>query len=219
MKLILSALVTAFLFTGHGQSTLPLQYFGNSDTTKPLIVYLSGDGGMNSFTTSLVQSLNKKGYAILALDSKSYFWKKKDPQEFASAMSQSISNYLKAEKLSSFIVLGYSFGAAVSPFLVTRLPQNLHSKCKDLVLLSVSAHTEFEVKVLDMLGWGSKKDENVIAELNKVSLPVILFFGKDEIDFPANKVTIHKQVIVMDGGHHYDNDIVDLSDKIINKIR
>jgi len=219
MKTILSALVTVVLFKGYSQNSLPLQYTGHSNTTKPLIVYLSGDGGMNSFTTSLIQSLNKKGYAILALDSKSYFWKKKDPQEFASAMSQSISNYLKAEKRSSFVLLGYSFGADVSPFLVTRLPQTLHPKCKGLVLLSVSAHTEFEVKVLDMLGWGSKKDENVIAELNKVSLPVTMFFGKDETDFPANKVTIRKQVIIMEGGHHYDNDTDDLSNRIITKIK
>jgi type IV secretory pathway VirJ component len=219
MKLILSTVVMFFLFTGHGQNSLPLQYTGNSDTSKPLVVYLSGDGGMNSFTTSLVQSLNKKGYAILALDSKNYFWKKKDPLEFASAMSQSISKYLKSEKRSSFVVLGYSFGADVSPFLITRLPQNLHPKCKDLVLLSVSAHTDFEVKIMDMLGWGNKKEENVIAELNNVSLPVTLFFGKDETDFPANKLTIDKQVVVMEGGHHYDNDTDDLANRIISKIR
>ena len=86
-------------------------------------------------------------------------------------------------------------------------------------MLSPSVHTDFEVKIIDMLGWGGKKEKNVVTELNKVSLPVILFFGKDENDFPVNEVTIRKQVIVMEGGHHYDNNADDLAGNIVSKIK
>lgn len=210
-------LLMLFGFSANAQNNLPLQYLDNSDTTKPLIVYLSGDGGMNSFTNSLIQSLNKKGYAVLALDSKDYFWQKKEPQQFANDMVQAIGTYLKNKKRSSFIILGYSFGADVAPFLVTRLPSYLSAKCKHLVLLSPSTHTDFEIKVLDMLGWGSKKGKNVVNELNRVALPVLIFFGSDEKDFPLNEVTIKKQVVIMEGGHHYDNDANDLANQIIAK--
>jgi type IV secretory pathway VirJ component len=219
MKLIFSALMMVFVSAIHAQNDLPLQYTDNSDTTKPLIIYISGDGGMNSFTNSLIKSLNKKGYAVLALDSKDYFWHKKEPQQFALAMNQGISTYLKNKKRKSFIILGYSFGADVSPFLVTRLPASLSSKCKDVVMLSPSTNTEFEIKMLDMIGFGSSKGKNVITELNKVTKPVALFFGSDEKDFPVNEVTIKKQVVVMEGGHHYDHNIDDLADKIISKIK
>ena len=86
-------------------------------------------------------------------------------------------------------------------------------------MLSPSSNTNFEIKLMDMFGWGSKKGKNVVNELNKVSLPVVLFFGKDEDDFPVNEVTARKQVIVMDGGHHYDNEVEELSNKIVGKIR
>lgn len=219
MRLLLSSMMMFFVFVANAQNNLPLQYSDNTDTTKPLVVYISGDGGMNSFTNSLIKSLNQKGYAVLALNAKDYFWHKKEAQEFASAMSQSISVYLKSKKKSSFIVLGYSFGADVAPFLATRLPSSLYSKCKNIVLLSPSTHTDFEIKILDMLGFGGNKDKNVVNELNKVRTPVILFFGSDEKSFPVTEVTIKKQVIVMEGGHHYDNDVEDLSGKIVSKIR
>lgn len=219
MKVFFFAILSIFVSSVHAQDQLPLRYTDNSDTTKPLIVYISGDGGMNNFTNSLIKSLNKKGYAVLALDAKDYFWHKKEPQEFAIAMNGAISTYLKNKKRNSFVVLGYSFGADVTPFLITRLQANLHSRCKDVVMLSPSSNTNFEIKVLDMLGWGSNKGKNVVNELNKISLPVVLFFGKDEDDFPVNEITIKKQVVIMEGGHHYDNNVEDLANKLAGKFK
>lgn len=218
MKLIFF-LETIFSFLTASAQDLPLQFTDNNDTTKPLIVYISGDGGMNNFTNSLIKSLNKKGYAILALDAKDYFWHKKEPQTFATAMNQAIATYLKNKKRNSFIVLGYSFGADVSPFLITRFLSSLTIKCKNVVLLSPSSNTDFEIKVLDMLGWGNSKGKNVVNELNKVTAPVILFFGEDENNFPIKEITIKKQVVIIKGGHHYDNNVDDLAGKIVDKIK
>ena len=219
MKLISFFVMMLFGLGVQAQTDLPLQYTDNADTSKPMILYISGDGGMNSFTTSLIQSLNQKGYAVLALDAKSYFWHKKEPAEFATAMTQAVSNYMHNKKKNSFVVLGYSFGADVAPFLATRLPSSLASKCKGVLMLSPSGHTDFEIKIMDMLGWGSKKENNVVTELNKVILPATLFFGEEEKDFPVNDVKIHKQVVVMSGGHHYGNDTTDLANEISHKIR
>lgn len=219
MKAIFSLVMMLFVFAASAQNNLPLQYTDNADTSKPLIVYISGDGGMNSFTNALIKSLNQQGYAVLALDAKSYFWHKKEPQEFSSAISQPIASYLKTKRRNSFIILGYSFGADVTPFLANRLPSSLHAKCKTVILLSPSTHTDFEIKILDMLGFGGSKDKNVVIELNKLTTPVILFFGSDEKSFPVNEVTVKKQVIFMEGGHHYDNDVDDLASKIVSKIR
>jgi type IV secretory pathway VirJ component len=130
---------------------------------------------MNSFTNGLMQTLNNKGFAVLALDAKNYFWHKKEPDEFAGTLSQVISVYLKNKKRNSFVVLGYSFGADVAPFLTTRLPAPLYNRCKSVMMLSPSVSTNFEIKILDMLGWGNKKGGNVVDELNKLSYP--LFFS------------------------------------------
>jgi type IV secretory pathway VirJ component len=219
MKWMLSVMFLLFVLSVHAQDQLPLHYTDHSDTTKPLIVYISGDGGMNGFSNSLIKSLNAKGYAILALDARDYFWHKKEPQEFANAMNGAISVYMKNKKRNSFVVLGYSFGADVAPFLATRLSAGLYGKCKDVILLSPSVNTSFEIKFLDMLGWGNNKGKNVVTELNKLSLPLVLFFGKDENSFPINEVTVRKQVIVMEGGHHYDNDAEALGAKLVSMMK
>ena len=65
------------------KTSLPLSLYASTDTTKPLIFYISGDGGFNKFSTSFMQSLNKEGYAVIGLDAKDYFWNKKKPQEAA----------------------------------------------------------------------------------------------------------------------------------------
>jgi len=218
MKAIFYSITILFFFTGDAQD-LPLKYTDSNDTTKPLIVYISGDGGMNRFTNSLLTSLNKKGYALLALDAKDYFWHKKEPQQFATAMNQVISAYMKNKRRNSLVLLGYSFGADVSPFLATRLSSALYSKCKYLVMLSPSVNTDFEIKILDMIGFGGGKGKNVVNELNKVTTPTVLFFGKDENDFPVNEVTINKQVVIIEGGHHYDNNVDDLARQIVGKIK
>src|SRR5678809_1682996 len=61
------------------KTSLPLSLYASADTAKPLIFYISGDGGFNKFSTSFMQSLNKEGYAVIGLNAKDYFWKKKKP--------------------------------------------------------------------------------------------------------------------------------------------
>ena len=89
-------------------SDLPLTFLKNVDTTKPLLFYLSGDGGMNNFSKTLIQNFYNKGYSVIALDSKDYFWKKKTPEKTAADISQSIYLYLKKLRLKNFILIGYA---------------------------------------------------------------------------------------------------------------
>ncbi len=71
--------IIIILFAGlwnvvHAQKTvLPLSMYTSADTTKPLIFYISGDGGFNKFSTSFMEALNKQGYAVAGLDAKDYF--------------------------------------------------------------------------------------------------------------------------------------------------
>ncbi|HEV8504877.1 MAG TPA: AcvB/VirJ family lysyl-phosphatidylglycerol hydrolase [Chitinophagaceae bacterium] len=202
------------------KTSLPLSLYASNDTSKPLIFYISGDGGFNKFSTSFMQSLNKEGYAVIGLNAKDFFWNKKKPQEAATAIEDAINGSNKEWKKRNIVLIGYSFGADVSPFMLTHFSMALSNKVNHLVLLSPSSKTDFEIHVLQMFGWGKDEGESVPAEVNKISKPVTIIVGDDENEFPFDQLTIkNKQVIKMRGGHHYDGDVDALCKQIVQQIK
>ncbi len=202
------------------KTSLPLTFYPSADTTKPLIFYISGDGGFNKFSTSFMQSLNKEGYAVIGLDAKDYFWNKKKPQEAATAIEEAINGSNKEWKKKNIVLIGYSFGADVSPFMLTHFSAALNNKINHLILLSPSAKTDFEIHVFQMLGWGKDAGESVPAEINKILKPVTIIVGDGENEFPFDQLTIkNKRIIKMPGGHHYDGDVDALCKQVIQQIK
>jgi len=200
--------------------SLPLSLYSSADTTKPILFYISGDGGFNKFSTSFMQTLNKEGYPVIGLNAKDYFWTQKKPKEAASAMEAAIVESTKQWKRNSIVMIGYSFGADVAPFMLTNFSPALAAKVTRLILLSPSSKTDFEIHVMQMLGWGKSSGESVPAEINKISKPIIFIVGDDEKEFPFSQLTIkNKQVIKMPGGHHYDGDVNALSKQIVTQLR
>jgi type IV secretory pathway VirJ component len=167
-----------------------------------------------------MQSLNKEGYAVIGLNAKDYFWNKKKPQEAATAIEEAINGSNKEWKRKSIVLIGYSFGADVSPFMLTHFSATLSNKVNHLILLSPSAKTDFEIHLLQMLGWGKDDGESVPKEINKISKPVTIIVGDDENEFPFDQLTIkNKQVIKMPGGHHYDGDVDALHKQVVQQIK
>jgi len=167
-----------------------------------------------------MQSLNKEGYAVIGLDAKDYFWNKKRPQEAATAIEEVLNGSNKEWKKKNIVLIGYSFGADVSPFMLTHFSAALSNRINHLILLSPSAKTDFEIHVLQMLGWGKDAGESVPAELNKILQPVTIIVGDDENEFPFDQVTIkNKRIIKMPGGHHYDGDVDALCKQVIQQIK
>ena len=202
------------------KTSLPLSLYASSDTTKPLVFYISGDGGFNKFSTSFMQSLNKQGYAVIGLNAKDYFWSKKKPQEAATTIEDAIIESNKEWKKKNVVLIGYSFGADVSPFMLTHFSTALNNKVSHLVLLSPSSKTDFEIHVLQMFGLGKDEGESVPGEINKISKPVSIIVGDDENEFPFNQLTIkNKQIIRMRGGHHYDGDVDALCKQVVQQIQ
>jgi len=216
----LIVLVGIFNILSAQKTSLPLSLYASTDTTKPLIFYISGDGGFNKFSTFFMQSLNKEGYAVIGLDAKDYFWNKKKPQEAATAIEAAINGSNKEWKKKNIVLIGYSFGADVSPFMLTYFSAALSNKISHLILLSPSAKTDFEIHVLQMLGWGKDGGESVPAEINKILKPVTIIVGDDENEFPFDQLTIkNKRIIKMPGSHHYDGDVDALCKQVIQQIK
>jgi type IV secretory pathway VirJ component len=81
---------------------------------------------------------------VVGLNSLQYFWKARTPAGSAADLARLLEHYLPAWGLDSAIVLGYSQGADVVPFMVGRLPQRLRSRVKVVVIVGTSGGASFD---------------------------------------------------------------------------
>jgi len=218
MKLGILGLLVVWLHSAAFAADLPVRFFNSADKTKPLVFYISGDGGWNNFSTSLVQSLNQQGFPVVGLDAKAYFWDRKTPDQTAQDVATLLQQYSAQWEKNGVVFIGYSFGADVMPFVQSRLPKPILQSLKTTLLLSPSERTDFEVHLLDAFT-SSSHALPVMPEINQLTKPVTLFFGSDEKTDYAKAITsktVH--VITLDGGHHYNNDGATLAKQLINAV-
>lgn len=188
-------------------------------SAKPIVVFLTGDGGWNSFSESLVDELGKNGYSTIALDSRKYFWNQKTPDQLARDLKVILGVYMKAWNKDSFSVAGYSFGADVASFLPAHLPDELSAKMNSLVLLSPGLSTGYVIKLKSMLNFGStdKEKYKIYPELLKSDVPVWCIFGKDEESdfYKVLKETARIHKITIPGSHRYDDNTAMVAKAVI----
>jgi len=202
------------------ESDLPLIVLPSTlNETKPLIFFISGDGGWTSFDESVAENLAEKGTPVIGLDAQKYFWQARTPNETAAEINKVLLYYLSIWNKKSFILCGYSFGADIIPYLITRLPANLNPLLKSAVMMSPDPEADFEIHVADMLSFGSSSDKfDVLAELKKsASKNIVCIFGEAE---GSNSHKLFKatgaEIKLLPGNHHYENDFNAISNEIIN---
>ncbi len=198
---------------------LPVKEWAASTHDKPVIFYISGDGGFNKFSTALCQSLNKKGYDVYALNARSYFDDKKTPGQTTNDVKNYLSKKLAGRKNKQVVLIGYSFGADVLPFILTRLPKDMLDVPVSFIMGS-SGSTDFEIHWSDIFGGNTKRDMDVVSEINKLSDEnIVIINGSDEHELAVNKISLKKYTHeVLPGGHHFDGDTDEIANVILGHI-
>jgi type IV secretory pathway VirJ component len=204
-------------------SNLPLTEFPvKKNDALPLVFFISGDGGWTGFDEGVADNLAGKGISVIGLDSQKYFWQNRTPDQTASEITIALRHYLGAWGKKTFVLCGYSFGADIIPFLITRLPADLKPLLKSAVMMSPDPNADFEIHVADMLSFGSSNDKyNVLAELRKTTTKnVVCIFGADEDSGDrASFESAGSRIILLPGAHHYDNNFSAISDEIAKSFR
>jgi len=190
---------------------LPLQLSSAIGNNEVLVIYLTGDGGWNAFNQQMVQEFEKQDYAVVALNTRKYFWNDKTPEVFAHDFELLSIYYLKEWKKSSLIIVGYSFGADVASFLPNRLSVELQNKIKIIALLSPSASNDFVIRLSDMIGESENVNRKykVGPEIEKTDLPVVCIFGKDEVMSLKSTLKKSKNLTIneLPGDHQYEKNL------------
>jgi type IV secretory pathway VirJ component len=172
----------------------------------PIALLISGDGGWYAFEQLIADHLAKVGIPTVGLDSKKYFWSRKTPEETASDIAKTLSFYGKEWGKNRFVLIGYSLGAEIVPFIVNRLSEEMKSRIASAVLLSPASTTDFEIHISNMLGMGNRQNTyNVMDEIFKMQLiPTLIIFGEGEkTTIPGLLTKASVTVRIIPGDHHY----------------
>ncbi|MCZ2083420.1 MAG: hypothetical protein LC112_04030 [Flavobacteriales bacterium] len=206
-----------FLISCQGYNAFPITEW-NSKSDKPVIFYISGDGGFNTFSKTFSQELHQYGYDVFTLNTKKYFWKKKTPFQ----ASQDTENYLKQvtknRKNKKIIIIGYSYGADVAPFIYNRFDADFQKNIQDLIIIGPSKVNDFEIHVEEYIMGEQEYGYSVVHEINQIkNVPFTLVVSDLEYKyFPLKEITLKDyQFLHLKGNHHFDGKTKTLADSIV----
>jgi len=186
--------------------------------TLPLAFLISGDGGWTSFDQNLGEALAEKGISVIGLDAQSYFWDEKNPDITTAEISKAVEHFMQQWNKKTYILVGYSFGASVIPFVTNRLSASLKESLKGEYSLSPDEKADFEIHISDMLSIdNSENNYDVLSEIKKIkSQKPVCIFGQEEEQETTNKfVKTGVKVLVVPGSHHYNNDFKGIAELIV----
>ena len=119
-----------------------------------LAVIVTGSGGFVGLDRKMGNQLTLRGVPVVGLSSLGYFWQVRDPQGSSEDLARILKHYMAAWHKSRAIVVGYSQGADVVPFMVSRLPADLRSRIGAVALIGPDANAQFD---MPPDGWVSKR--------------------------------------------------------------
>jgi type IV secretory pathway VirJ component len=171
-----------------------------------IALLLSGDGGWFNFEQAIANNLASLGIPTIGIDTKKYFWSRKTPEKTSADMTEILNYYSKEWGKNKFILIGYSQGAEIVPFIFTLFPQNIRSNVLSAVLLSPAKTTDFEIHISNMLDLGNRQNTyDVIQEIKKLDkIKTICIYGdKEKSTVPALLEGSRAKFVFIPGDHHY----------------
>ena len=186
-----------------------------------MAVMLSGDGGWAALDRGVAGELVKHGIATVGWDSLSYFWNVKTPEQAAQDLERVLRHYLQAWHKSRVLLIGYSFGADVLPFMASRLPPDLQKTVVLIAFLGLGKAASFEFHLSDWLGGtGSENTLPTRSEVEKLGWAKRLcIFGAEESDSGCPALAQDGVTLLrLPGGHHFDEDYKGIVRRILAQI-
>jgi len=209
---------------GPGIQGLPLIEVAAGDgPSDVLAVLLSGDGGWAVPDRGVSRELAASGVPVVGLNSLKYFWSPKSPEEAASDLTRILRHYLAAWKKTWVVLIGYSLGADVLPFLVNRLPEDLQAAVRTVALMGPSALANFEFHVLDWIGRGPERNAlPVIPEIQRIApaIAILCIYGEGDSDQICSQLDLRRvRCVQIPGGHRVGSGYGPVASAILDSLR
>jgi type IV secretory pathway VirJ component len=187
-----------------------------------MAIHLTGDGGWGVTDRGIAESLAAKGIPVVALNSLHYFWKQKTVEQVAVDFNLILQHYSARWKRNEVIVIGYSFGADVLPFILNRIPGESRKKIKVITFLGLSSRADFQFHWTDWFT-SSKRSTSLAVrpEVEKLrSMKMLCFYGTEDGDALCRQLDSDLiKAYPIQGGHRFGKGYHPIVDAILQEAK
>lgn len=184
-------------------------------------VVLSGDGGYAKLVTTLAEGLAAHGVGAVLFNSREWLSPKKTPQQSAEAVVRVLRAAMARYHADSIVLVGYSRGADMAPFVANRLPADLRAVLGGVSMFGLAPNANFEFHLIDLVK-DTERDSDipVLPELLRLKgVPMSCVYGSDEKasgcrGVPPSLMRVEER----SGGHHFEGADATLSDVVLRLI-
>lgn len=198
---------------------LPLVTLGAKIPSDRFAVMITGDGGWRRIDQKITDRLRAAGIPIVGFIASDYYRKRRSPEESACALERVIRYYRIQWRKSKVILIGYSRGADVLPFMASRLPRDLRESTQLIALLGLESAIDFKYSpAWSPAAYSHKEPQHPVKpEVEKLrGQNVLCIFGAKEKGSLCHALDRRAFKIVAEpGGHHFAGKYRDIADVIL----
>jgi type IV secretory pathway VirJ component len=187
-----------------------------------MAVFYTGDGGWRATDRRIAQVLKENGIPVVGINTMRYFWSRHTPEQAALDLARVLEHYQSMWKKDKIIVIGYSYGADVLPFLLNRIPAALVKRIELFALLAPTQRVDFQFHFKQWFSADQPETAKpVLPELESLrNLKIMLFCGDQDRESLCRKLPQGKyETVTLHASHRFDKYYQQIARDILKKIR
>jgi len=201
------------------------------------IIY-SGDGGWADLDRRLGIAFIDRGIPVLGVNTFKYYWRDRTPEESAQQLDALMTKYAAVWGKQRIWLVGFSFGADVLPTIIDKLSAANRARITQLVLLSPSRDTTFEIELEGYMikqGWLKEHVKTLLQYINPIQHydtmpplqalhdqpPTVCYYGLDDSDdsiCTEPNLPSWLKVHAKKGNHHFDGGYQPLATQMLQEL-
>lgn len=200
----LAVLLVIPILLGGCKETRHMQTKEFDANSNQYIFYLTGDGGNTKAAKILCNHFQARNYNVISMDTR-YFWGGRTLTEAVNSFEDIVKQTGKKRKIGRITVVGYSFGAEITPFIINNISDSLRDGISEVVLLGPSPRTELRLDLMTLIFPRYVGKMDVVSEINRIEIPVKLILNEKN-RLSGSKFDKNITVKTLPGNHHFNYD-------------
>ncbi len=190
---------------------------------RPLGFVFSGDGDWAGADKDVAEAFARAGIPVVGLKARSYLrGAHRTPEGTARDISTILTEYLERWQRETLILVGYSRGADLMPFIVNRLPPELRERIRMVALLGPQPNASFTFHFMDLVRDKHRStDLPVLPEIERMKgLRIVCVYGEKESGSlcPAAPPGL-METLQRPGRHGLGGEGTDVADMLLKRLR